>query len=270
MRIILVGFFVTLCTTGFVAGCASNSQPPIAPIPVPVPSPAPSVAQARILDSALFPLPPSLKYDVLGDETLPIQPSDVEEPAIRKALQLTGKYAPHDQLKLCGGRVSNAPQIDAKGYISHYAPFIDVEGIKLAFAPVNDTCLSSSFGPRWGRQHLGIDLASRINEPAFAAGAGRIIIARYSPSFGNVVLIRHSDMVFTRYAHLDIIDNKIRVGRTIGAGQPLGLIGKTGMAGGIHLHYEILVLEARGVKRQVNPFDYPAFETDNKRHMAEF
>lgn len=251
MRIISAGFLGALCTVFVVVGCASTPEPQIAPTP----------AQSPTLDSALFPMPPSFKYDVLGDESLPIQIADTEEPAIRKALQKQGAYVANPALGLCGGNVSNAPEVNGKGGIKNYAPYINVHGIRLAVAPVNDTCLSSSFGPRWGRQHRGIDLASRINEPAFAAGAGRILKATFSPSFGNVVLIRHSDKVFTRYAHLDIIDNKIQVGRTIGAGQPLGLIGKTGFARGIHLHYEILVADTRGKKTQVSPFDYEAFQT---------
>ncbi len=87
--------------------------------------------------------------------------------------------------------------------------------------------------------HLGIDLASVRNAPVPAAAAGTVVFADYLGIYGNMVIIDHGWGVFSLYSHLSRID--VAEGDTIGRGDILGRTGNTGMAGGDHLHFSVLV-----------------------------
>ncbi|MBK8574144.1 MAG: M23 family metallopeptidase [Elusimicrobia bacterium] len=56
-----------------------------------------------------------------------------------------------------------------------------------------------------------------------------------------MVLIRHGDKGFTRYAHLQKIT--VQQGKSVHQGETVGFVGKSGRATGYHLHFEILTAE---------------------------
>ena len=87
--------------------------------------------------------------------------------------------------------------------------------------------------------HLGIDLASVRRAPVEAANAGRVVYADYLGIYGNMVMIDHGLGVFTLYSHMSEIG--VAVGDTVNKGDVLGRTGATGMAGGDHLHFSVLV-----------------------------
>jgi murein DD-endopeptidase MepM/ murein hydrolase activator NlpD len=87
--------------------------------------------------------------------------------------------------------------------------------------------------------HLGIDLASRRQSPIEAANAGRVSFTGPNGIYGNMVVIDHGLGLATLYAHLSEI--AVKVGQTVARGEPLGRSGETGMAGGDHLHFAVLV-----------------------------
>lgn len=87
--------------------------------------------------------------------------------------------------------------------------------------------------------HLGIDLASLANDPVPAANSGTVVFADYLGIYGNVVILDHGLGLQSLYAHLSQID--VAVGDTLERGTILGKTGLTGMAGGDHLHYGVLV-----------------------------
>jgi murein DD-endopeptidase MepM/ murein hydrolase activator NlpD len=87
--------------------------------------------------------------------------------------------------------------------------------------------------------HLGVDLASTANAPVEAANNGVVIHAGYLDIYGNMVLIDHGLGIFSLYAHLSSIDAK--TGQAVKKGEVLGKSGLTGLAGGDHLHFSILV-----------------------------
>lgn len=99
--------------------------------------------------------------------------------------------------------------------------------------------VSSNFGPRWGRQHNGIDISANTGTPVIAAGSGRVVAAGSSGGFGNLVLIDHGGGVVTAYAHLNSIN--VSSGQQIGAGNSVGTVGCTGSCTGPHLHFEVRV-----------------------------
>ncbi len=97
--------------------------------------------------------------------------------------------------------------------------------------------------------HLGFDLASVQQAPVHASNAGVVVFADFLRIYGNCVIIDHGLGVQSLYAHLSSIGAK--VGDTVTKGQELGRTGATGLAGGDHLHFTILL---QGVP--VNPVEW--------------
>lgn len=113
-------------------------------------------------------------------------------------------------------------------------------------SPVRDPHrVTSGFGKRSdpfrGRAafHRGIDLAAPRGTPIYAPAGGTVVRAGRLGGFGNIVEVDHGNGVVTRYAHLYAYH--VRTGDVVGPGARVGLMGRTGRATGVHLHYEVLV-----------------------------
>jgi murein DD-endopeptidase MepM/ murein hydrolase activator NlpD len=110
----------------------------------------------------------------------------------------------------------------------------------IALSPPLDVPVGDRFGPRGPRFHAGIDYSAPRGTPVAAAGAGIVTYSgELAGGFGRVVTIAHGADVRTMYAHLSAI--RVRVGRRVEAGDPIGLVGKSGNASGSHLHFEVRV-----------------------------
>lgn len=128
-----------------------------------------------------------------------------------------------------------------------------------AFAQLGNTQVESRFadhrtylyeGKEVDQQtHLGFDLASTAQAPVTASNRGVVVHAEYLGIYGNCVIVDHGLGVQSLYAHLSTMD--VKEGDTVDKGQTLGRSGTTGLAGGDHLHFTMLV---GGV--QVNPVEF--------------
>ena len=87
--------------------------------------------------------------------------------------------------------------------------------------------------------HLGFDLASTAAAPVTAANSGVIVHAGWLGIYGNCVIIDHGMGLQSLYAHLSSID--VTVGDEVQKEQQLGRTGATGLAGGDHLHFTMLL-----------------------------
>lgn len=87
--------------------------------------------------------------------------------------------------------------------------------------------------------HLGYDLASQKASLVPAANTGRVVFAGPLGIYGNAVILDHGLGVFSLYGHLSSIE--VRAGQSINRGEPVGRTGETGLAGGDHLHFGVLV-----------------------------
>ena len=87
--------------------------------------------------------------------------------------------------------------------------------------------------------HLGFDLASTANAPVSAANNGTVIHADYLGIYGNSVIIDHGMGLQSLYAHLSALD--VAPGENVTRDQRIGLSGQTGLAGGDHLHFTMLL-----------------------------
>jgi hypothetical protein len=88
-------------------------------------------------------------------------------------------------------------------------------------------------------RHYGYDLASTSRAPITASNAGTVIHAGELGIYGNLVLIDHGLGITTLYGHLSSIE--VAKGERVERGQILGRSGATGLAGGDHLHFAVIV-----------------------------
>jgi hypothetical protein len=109
--------------------------------------------------------------------------------------------------------------------------------------PVEQAGLSSLFGMRLHpvegrrRMHRGVDLAASAGRVVQAAAKGWVVRAGWTGGYGLMVEVRHPGDVTTRYSHLSAV--LCGPGDEVEAGRPLGLVGRTGVATGPHLHFEV-------------------------------
>ena len=87
--------------------------------------------------------------------------------------------------------------------------------------------------------HLGIDLASLENSPVQATNHGRIIFAERLGIYGLTVVLDHGQGLASLYSHLSKIE--VTPDQEVKKGDIIGLTGQTGLAGGDHLHFAIMV-----------------------------
>lgn len=87
--------------------------------------------------------------------------------------------------------------------------------------------------------HLGHDLASTAQVEIVAANHGKVIFNDYLGIYGLCIVIDHGLGVQTLYAHLS--QSSTDVGQQVQRGDIIGRSGVTGLAGGDHLHFEVLI-----------------------------
>ena len=120
----------------------------------------------------------------------------------------------------------------------------------LTYRRISSTYTNSRFHPilKTWRAHRGIDYAADRGTPIMATADGVVIHRAAKGSFGNTVEIRHPNGFVTRYAHLNRFRTGVNLGTRVRQSDIIGYVGMTGLAGGPHLHYEML---RRG--RQMDP-----------------
>ncbi len=106
--------------------------------------------------------------------------------------------------------------------------------------------------------HLGVDLASLALSPVPAANAGKVVFAEAMGIYGNTVFVDHGFGILSQYSHLSAMD--VAVGQMVKKGDLLGKSGATGLAGGDHLHFGMMVQHTF-----VNPIEWwdPHWIEDN-------
>ncbi|OGP63023.1 MAG: hypothetical protein A2V65_06280 [Deltaproteobacteria bacterium RBG_13_49_15] len=87
--------------------------------------------------------------------------------------------------------------------------------------------------------HLGVDLASLEQSPVPASNAGKVIFADQLGIYGKTIIIDHGLGLFSMYSHLSRFD--IQTGQLADKGRVIGHTGLTGLAGGDHLHFSIII-----------------------------
>ncbi len=118
-----------------------------------------------------------------------------------------------------------------------------------AFAPMLNAAITAAFADRRTymyqgkpvdqQDHLGFDMASVERDSIKASNRGKVVLARYFGIYGNAVVIDHGYGLMSLYGHLSSIG--VQVGQAVERNQEVGRSGKTGLAGGDHLHFTLLL-----------------------------
>lgn len=94
---------------------------------------------------------------------------------------------------------------------------------------------------RYRRMHTGIDLSAHQGTPVYATADGTVTTAGRSnglSGYGICVVINHGYGFQTLYGHLS--NAKVKNGQKVKRGELIGHVGRTGLAQGSHLHYEVI------------------------------
>lgn len=151
--------------------------------------------------------------------------------------------------------VNAVSQADGRTYLYvnggnfHYAAMIRQyvqvnESVGYVIPISKPVTVTSEFGYRYHpitgsyELHNGIDLVNgNATTPIYASAAGEVVIAGSYPDwYGNYVVIKHSDGLYTGYAHQSQL--RVSVGDTVNQGQQIGNMGTTGPSTGPHLHFQ--------------------------------
>lgn len=115
--------------------------------------------------------------------------------------------------------------------------------------------VTSDYGPRTSptngasSNHKGIDIGAAYGADIVAADGGTVLVATYSSSGGNYVIIDHGGGLCTVYMHASSLTAS--AGQTVSKGQVIAKVGSTGISTGNHLHFGVTL---NGV--YVSPWGY--------------
>lgn len=193
-------------------------------------TPQVNIEERRVAE-ALLNLPPSFLEDKIGElaEAVDVDPSD----RLKAFQDINTRIRAENEKRIREVTARSAPTQLWDG------PFEQMANSKVTspFAErrsyiVNGEKVSES-------THYGYDLASLAGSPVTASNAGRVVFAEELGIYGQCVIVDHGLGLFSLYAHLSSIE--VGVGDEVAKGQTLGLSGQTGLAGGDHLHFAMLL-----------------------------
>lgn len=118
-----------------------------------------------------------------------------------------------------------------------------------AFLPMQNAAITAAFADRRTyvyqdkpvdqQVHLGFDMASVERDAIPSSNRGVVVLARYFGIYGNAVVVDHGYGLQSLFGHLSSIE--VKEGQTVERGQTLGRSGQTGLAGGDHLHFTMML-----------------------------
>ncbi|MBL4783763.1 MAG: peptidoglycan DD-metalloendopeptidase family protein [Porticoccaceae bacterium] len=139
--------------------------------------------------------------------------------------------------------------------------------------PIDFARISSRFNPRRKhpilnriRAHKGVDYAASTGTPIKSTGDGKVVFRGTKGGYGRVVIVQHGQKYSSLYAHMSKY-GRYKNGSRIKQGQVVGYVGKSGLATGPHLHYELRI---NGVHRNPLTAKFPAAKPIHKNLLAQF
>lgn len=129
---------------------------------------------------------------------------------------------------------------DEEEMVSGGAPLI-ISDMKWPMGSGEISSLFNRTRSKGRRKHLGIDIVAPKGAPIYAVLDGVIeIVSKGGKGFrgyGGVLIINHSDQLWTLYAHCSTME--VKVGQKVRKGDVIATVGRTGRATTNHLHFEI-------------------------------
>jgi murein DD-endopeptidase MepM/ murein hydrolase activator NlpD len=163
---------------------------------------------------------------------------------LAKFLVINGELRKKNAAKIASFAKQTSPEMLWGGVVFH--PFTN-SAVESAFADARTYVYKGKDVDQ--QTHLGFDLASLAGNPVVSANRGKVLYADELGIYGNCVIIDHGMGVQSLYAHLSSIG--VKAGDMVTKEQVLGRSGMTGLAGGDHLHFTMLV---NG--KMVNPVEW--------------
>lgn len=163
---------------------------------------------------------------------------------------------------------------DEHGKMHYYTP--EGKGLEPAFMryPAHFERVSSPFSanrlhPVLGikRPHTGIDLAAPRGTPIRSVGDGVVVSAGWQSGYGRTVVIDHGRGYKTLYAHMAGFAKGLDAGDPVSRGQLIGYVGRSGLATGPHVHFEVQV---NGRPRNPATIALPGDPPIPDKRVAEF
>lgn len=99
--------------------------------------------------------------------------------------------------------------------------------------------------------HKALDIGISY-KPVYAPADGYVVMAGWASGYGNFIMIKHSNSLYTCYGHLS--QYKVSAGQTVKRGQQIAVSGNTGVSTGPHLHFEVRT--SASYSSRVNPLNY--------------
>jgi len=118
-------------------------------------------------------------------------------------------------------------------------PFLPMPNAKITAAFAQRRTYVYNGKPIDQEDHLGFDMASVTHDAVPASNSGKVVLARFFGIYGNAVVLDHGYGLQSLYGHLSSIS--VKEGDVVQRGQELGRSGQTGLAGGDHLHFTMLL-----------------------------
>ncbi len=133
----------------------------------------------------------------------------------------------------------------------------------------------------WARWHDGIDIGvggtvkaatpGTVDRVCYESGTSKGGSCADNVGYGNVVIIKGDNGIYTYYAHLADVNSDMAPGKKVAAGDVIGPAGTTGVSTGIHLHFGIANKDGRltNIKAEEspsrNPFCYLPADTSRAK-----
>lgn len=99
--------------------------------------------------------------------------------------------------------------------------------------------------------HKALDIGISY-QTIYAPADGYVVVASRQSGYGNFIMIKHSNNLYTCYGHLS--SYKVSAGQTVSRGQAIAVSGNTGVSTGPHLHFEVRT--SGDYYSRVNPLNY--------------
>ncbi|MFG2430938.1 peptidoglycan DD-metalloendopeptidase family protein [Streptomyces sp. NPDC048590] len=187
---------------------------------------------------------PGMKLTLGAKASAPAAKSTEATPSAAKAA------APATERQAPAGKTAAAP---AEGTPATGTSESNTSGYAAPVENPNVTTQYRASGASWSSgYHTGSDFQAASGTSVRSIGPGTVVSAGWSGSYGNEVVIQHSDGMYSQYAHLSSLE--VSAGQTVTGGQQIGLSGSTGNSTGPHLHFEVRTGPSYG--SDVDPIAY--------------
>lgn len=146
--------------------------------------------------------------------------------------------------KIYRGFHFESPDSKVRGFFDEKGQSIEKGFLK---APMALTRITSRYGQRFHpvlmrqKKHNGVDYGAPTGTPFWAIADGVVLEARYSPTAGKMIRIRHRGGYVTEYFHASKIAPGVRPGASVRQKQIVGYVGTTGRSTGPHLHFGMML-----------------------------